>query len=104
MQGGNIMVHSGYKSPRSTINILNKNYPNFVQKCITSDEGYVHSDMSLLRIFTKKVFYPINLRNLSATTGDHDWLPETRNKELNDFLNFIENCDDIKQLLLMSEL
>ena len=100
------MVYEGYKSTGSTINILNRNYPNFVKRCLADRDNEVaetYTDMYLLRIFASKVFYTLDLHNLWSV-GRPDWIPAMRNKELNDFLNFIETSDDIQQLLLMSEL
>jgi len=101
------MVYEGYKSTQSTIRLLEKHYPNFTYKCrqeYIDDELYIGTDLKTLRVFAKKVFYPINLKNLMAQTSGKDWIPAVRDKELNDFLNFIENAEDIQQILLMSEL
>lgn len=97
------MVYEGYKSTQSTIRLLKENYPNFVRQCLGDKKHEVYTDMFLLRTFAQKIYYPLDLHNLWSK-GRNDWIPAMRNKELNDFLNFIETSDDIQQLLLMSEL
>lgn len=102
-----LVKYTGYKSTQSTIRLLENNYPNFTVKCrqeFIEDRGYIGTDLKTLRVFAKKIFYTINLKNLSSNTGNKDWIPAVRDKELNDFLNFIETSEDIQQLLLMSEL
>lgn len=95
------MFYTGYKSELATMSILRKKYPTFIRECIDTHEGMVHTYISAIRIIAKKLNYNINLQKLRFDTSSSDWIPEDRDNELNDFLNYVEENPEI---LLMREL
>jgi len=94
-----MIKYTGYKSEGLVVKILRTTYPKFILHC--ERDNVAGTYLSMIRIISEKVHYPINLHNLSHKTGSYEWIPATRNDELNGLLNYIEEHPEIP---LMSEL